>query len=63
MKKLYLVEVSDRDTGKVYERKCYWQYGRISRYCNQMYRKYGERVYCRVYEDCNFEHPVEEWGA
>lgn len=63
MKTLYTVVVSNRDSGKVYETKCYWQYGRISRYCNQMYRKYGERVYCTVYKDCDFENPVEEWGA
>ena len=61
MKKLYLVEVSNRDNGKIYERKCYWQYGRISNYCNKMFRKYGDRVYCTVFdEDLRV---IENWGA
>lgn len=61
MKKLYLIEVSDVDTNKIYEEKCYWQAGRISAYCNKMFRKYGERVKCTVFdENLNI---VEEWRA
>lgn len=61
MKEMYLIEVSNRDNGEVYERKCYWQYGRIASFCNKMYRKYGERVYCTVFNsDLQI---IEEWGA
>ena len=60
MKTLYSIEVSNRDTGEIYEMKCYWQRARISKYCNKMYRKYGERVYCIVRADGKI---IEEWGA
>ena len=61
MKKLHLVEVSNIDTNEIYEEKCYWQEGRISAYCNKMFRKYGERVICKVFdENLNI---VEEWRA
>lgn len=60
---LYIINVSNRDTGEIYEAKAYWQYGRIAGYCNRMFRKYGERVYCEVFSDENLERPIEEWGA
>ena len=63
MKDIYVIEVSNRYTGEVFERKIYFQYGRISRYCNACFRKYGESTYCRVFKNCEFERTFEEWGA
>lgn len=63
MKTLYIINVSNRDTGEIYEAKSYWQYGRIAKFCNKMFRKYGERVYCTVFSSENLNKPIEEWGA
>ena len=63
MKTMYLIEVSNRKTGKVYERKNYSQYGRISNFCNKMFAKYGEEVYCQIFKNMNFDKPIEEWRA
>lgn len=60
MKNIYVIRVFDRSTDETYEWKAYTQEWRVSKYCNNMFRKYGESVQCEVFKN---DILMETWGA